>query len=230
MFKTRPDQKGIKTAAVWGRRRCRRVQNQTRSKGDQDSATTLILPPKALFKTRPDQKGIKTHPSSGCPSASRSKPDPIKRGSRRGRLGLAALGLLFKTRPDQKGIKTSRGHGSRRPRGRSKPDPIKRGSRPADSSARHPSSFKTRPDQKGIKTSPSPAPRRHRGFKTRPDQKGIKTNLVGGKVRHLGCSKPDPIKRGSRRPSPPGSPSLERSKPDPIKRGSRPITALGLRA
>ncbi len=151
-FKTRPDQKGIKTAHDWLLDGGTGVQNQTRSKGDQDAANDA--------KVR--------HGGS--------KPDPIKRGSRRpGRIPwLGRQG--FKTRPDQKGIKTR----SACPRSRacptgSKPDPIKRGSRLGRAAAmpqRH--RFKTRPDQKGIKTLRAEQGE-DLGFKTRPDQKGIKT-------------------------------------------------------
>ncbi len=106
------------------------VQKQTRSKGDQD-ASRIAVAPLERFKNRPDQKGIKTHLFPVLRRYTRSKTDPIKRGSRQvfadevlfqeavqkqtrskgdqdPRRPRTCCGERFKNRPDQKGIKTTR--------------------------------------------------------------------------------------------------------------------------
>ncbi len=234
------------------------VQNQTRSKGDQDCSVVMVLAASAGSKPDPIKRGSRRKALDHCLRLAGSKPDPIKRGSRQ---------LLL--------------WGHRWPSGSSKPDPIKRGSRlehllrgadrldvqnqtrsKGDQDRRSAGAatddrVQNQTRSKGDQDS-GDAPRRSAGravqnqtrskgdqdlgvdgegargmFKTRPDQKGIKTFRCIVVLPLRFCSKPDPIKRGSRHVN--GSCCLwwvDRSKPDPIKRGSRPraeASARGLR-
>ena len=110
VFKTRPDEEGIKTISPRTPPFRKRSSKLALMKKGLRPAVENIEGFPQCFKTRPDEEGIKTR-RSGLDSSqmNSSKLALMKKGLRRVLPTLTFLNVAgFKTRPDEEGIKTLR--------------------------------------------------------------------------------------------------------------------------